>query len=72
MPKSLHAALSSEAEDENISLNTYLVSLLSERHIEKKLLKRGRDTIPTFNNKSHPTYKVGENKKKYGSKKKKK
>ncbi len=40
MPKSLHAALSQEADDENISLNTYIVTLLSERHIEKKLLNR--------------------------------
>lgn len=38
MPKALHASLSHEAEDENISLNTYIVSLLSERHIGKKLL----------------------------------
>ena len=36
MPKSLHAALSAEAENEEISLNTYIVTLLSERHIEKK------------------------------------
>ena len=40
MPKSLHAALSCEAEDENISLNTYIVTLLSERHMEKKLLNK--------------------------------
>lgn len=42
MPKSLHASLSWEAEDENISLNTYIVALLSERHIEKKLLNQLR------------------------------
>ena len=40
MPKSLHAALSGEAEEENISLNTYIVTLLSERHIEKILLTK--------------------------------
>ncbi|MCJ7681532.1 MAG: toxin-antitoxin system HicB family antitoxin, partial [Candidatus Aminicenantes bacterium] len=45
MPKSLHAALSQEAEDNNVSLNTYLVALLSERHMEKKLLKRWDDFV---------------------------
>jgi predicted RNase H-like HicB family nuclease len=40
MPRSLHAALSHEAEDENVSLNTYIVTLLSARHIEVKLLKK--------------------------------
>jgi hypothetical protein len=61
MPKSLHATLSNEAEGENISLNTYIVTLLSERH-----------TIFTFNNRSQATHKVGENEKKYRSKKRKK
>jgi predicted RNase H-like HicB family nuclease len=32
MPKTLHARLAVEAEKENVSLNTYVVSLLSERH----------------------------------------
>jgi predicted RNase H-like HicB family nuclease len=32
IPKSLHAALSSEAEREGISLNTYIVCLLSEKN----------------------------------------
>ncbi len=50
MPKSLHAALSNEAEDENISLNTYIVTLLSERHIEKKLLNKLEEKMSTFNN----------------------
>lgn len=40
MPKSLHTALSFEAEEEGVSLNTYMVTLLSERHIEYKLLKK--------------------------------
>jgi len=39
MPKRLHAALSERAKDEGISLNTYIVTLLSEMHIERKLLK---------------------------------
>jgi predicted HicB family RNase H-like nuclease len=40
MSKSLHAALSKEAEEQGVSLNTYMVTLLSERHIEQKLLKK--------------------------------
>jgi predicted HicB family RNase H-like nuclease len=69
MPKSLHAALSYEAESENISLNTYIVSLLSERHIERKLLNKIEHTFSLFANKSQATYKVGENGTKYKSKK---
>jgi len=40
MPKSLHSALATEAKGEGISLNTHIVTLLSERHIEKKLLNK--------------------------------
>jgi antitoxin HicB len=65
MPKSLHAALSNEAESENISLNTYIVSLLSERHIERKLLNKIEDTFSSFDNRSQTTYKVGESSVKY-------
>jgi antitoxin HicB len=72
MPKSLHASLSNEAENENISLNTYIVSLLSERHIEKRLLNRIEDTISSFDNRPQAAYKVGESKKKYRNKKRKK
>jgi predicted HicB family RNase H-like nuclease len=83
MPKSLHAALSNEAEDESISLNTYIVTLLSERRIEKKLLNKiealensleatNSEKISTFNNSSQTTHKVEENDKKYRSKKRKK
>jgi len=32
LPKSLHAALSNQAKDEGVSLNTYIVQLLSERN----------------------------------------
>lgn len=32
LPKSLHASLSQEAKSQGVSLNTYLVALLSERH----------------------------------------
>lgn len=33
LPKSLHASLSQEAKSQGVSLNTYLVALLSERHV---------------------------------------
>ena len=39
LPKSLHAALSQEALKEGVSLNSYIVYLLSERHVSKKLEK---------------------------------
>jgi len=80
MPKSLHAALSGEAEEENISLNTYIVTLLSERHIEKILLtkikalgnltetKRSKD-LTALDNILQTTYEVEESKKRYSSKK---
>lgn len=38
MPKSLHAELSQAAENEGISLNTYLVSLLAGEHTKRALL----------------------------------
>lgn len=83
MPRSLHAVLSSEAGDENISLNTYIVTLLSERRFEQKLLKKiealenlvkrlNVEKIPAFTDRSQTTYKVEENDKKYRSKKRKK
>ncbi len=37
LPKSLHATLSKEAEREGISLNSYIVHLLSERNLGKKV-----------------------------------
>jgi len=37
LPKSLHATLSQEALKEGVSLNSYIVHLLSERHVSKKL-----------------------------------
>lgn len=36
MPKSLHARLVAEAENEGVSLNTSIVSLLSEKRAEKE------------------------------------
>ncbi|HZX11032.1 MAG TPA: type II toxin-antitoxin system HicB family antitoxin [Acidobacteriota bacterium] len=83
MPKSLHAALSGEAEDENISLNTYIVALLSERHIEKKLLnqlnvleslhkKTKAEKPPNFGKSVHMAHKIKEKDLKYREKKRKK
>ena len=43
LPKSLHATLNQEAQKEGVSLNTYLVSLLSERHMSKQLEKELSD-----------------------------
>ena len=39
LPKSLHATLNQEAQKDGISLNTYIISLLSERHLVKQLEK---------------------------------
>ena len=83
MPKSLHAALSCGAEDENISLNTYIVTLLSERRLEKKLLNKiealenliettDSNDISSVDNELQAAYKVEERGKKYRSKKRKK
>ncbi|MFP4082091.1 MAG: toxin-antitoxin system HicB family antitoxin [Candidatus Aminicenantes bacterium] len=83
MPKGLHAALSEEAEDESISLNTYIVTLLSERHIGKKLLNKmealqsffettNTEKISIFNTSSQKAHKVEENNKRYRIKKQKK
>jgi len=83
MPKSLHAALSQGADDENISLNTYIVTLLSERHIENKLLnhmnalKGLHKTIkfekrPQSGKNMHMAHKIKEKDPKYREKKRKK
>ena len=40
LPKGLHASLSREAKREGISLNTYIVHLLSERHINYQVDKK--------------------------------
>ncbi len=37
IPKTLHRNLSEAAEKENVSLNTYVISLLSENHTLKKI-----------------------------------
>lgn len=37
LPRQLHASLSREAQEEGLSLNSYILHLLSERHIAKKV-----------------------------------
>lgn len=44
LPKSLHASLSQEAQTEGVSLNTYIVHLLSERNGFKKVERKLEDT----------------------------
>lgn len=39
MPKRLHAELASEAENEGISLNLHMVTILAERHAERQTAK---------------------------------
>jgi len=83
MPKSLHADLSDRAKDEGVSLNTYIVTLLSERHIERNLLKevsalKGKlefmysQIFSDTYNSSHPLHKIEEPVDKYRAKKNKK
>lgn len=45
MPKGLHARLAAEAEKENVSLNTYLVSLLSERQGVREAMNAVRTEV---------------------------
>lgn len=40
LPKSLHASLAHAAKKEGVSLNTYIVQLLSERHAYRKVQYR--------------------------------
>lgn len=42
LPKSLHAELSQAAENEGVSLNTYLISLLAREHTKRGLLYKAR------------------------------
>jgi predicted RNase H-like HicB family nuclease len=42
MPKSLHAELSQAAENEGVSLNTYLISLLVSEHTKRHLSQKVR------------------------------
>ena len=40
MPKGLHGNLADSAEKEGVSLNTYIVTLLSKRNMEQEIIKR--------------------------------
>jgi predicted RNase H-like HicB family nuclease len=40
MPKGLHAELSQTAENEGVSLNTYLISLLVREHTKKEMSRK--------------------------------
>jgi predicted RNase H-like HicB family nuclease len=42
LPKSLHAELSQGAENEGVSLNTYLISLLAREHTKRDLFHKVR------------------------------
>ena len=80
MPKSLHAALSGGAESEGVSLNTYMVTLLSERRAERGLLKRIKaiekmlevtdsNVVSNAHEKARPAYKIEEGARNYRGKK---
>ena len=82
MPKSLHADLSDRAKDEGVSLNTYIVTLLSERHMGRNLVKEVADLkrkleimhsriMNSAYNASHSFHKIEERKDKYPGKKNK-
>ncbi len=83
MPKSLHAALASGAANDGVSLNTYIITLLSEGRIEKELLKKvkyiekmlevmnSREMSHSYDT-SQPIHKIEEDNKRYRSKKNKK
>lgn len=81
MPKSLHADLSDRAKDEGVSLNTYVVTLLSERHMGRNLIKEVaalKRKLEIMNSRivnspydaSHSIHKIEERKDKYHGKKK--
>jgi len=83
MPKGLHADLSNRAKDEGVSLNTYIVTLLSDRHTGRNLLKEVADLkrmlkimnsriMNSTYNASHSIHKIEERKDKYRDKKNKK
>lgn len=48
LPRSLHAALSREAEDEGLSLNGYIQYLLASRHEQRPVRDREIDRIATI------------------------
>ncbi len=48
MPKSLHANLADSARNEGVSLNTYIVTLLSKRQIAQEISKKLADIKMPF------------------------
>lgn len=48
MPKGLHANLAYSAKSEGVSLNTYIVTLLSKAHVEHEILKKVADIEKMF------------------------
>jgi len=48
MPKSLHADLVESAKSEGVSLNTYIVTLLSKRNVEQEIIKKVADFKEMF------------------------
>ena len=83
MPKRLHAELSNKAKDESVSLNTYIITLLSERHVVRNLLKEveglkrkleiiNSQIISDTYRANHSLHKIEEREDKYRGKKNKK
>ena len=81
MPKGLHADLSNRAKDEGVSLNTYIITLLSKGHVKRNLLKEVADLkrmlgimnsriMNSTYNASHSIHKIEERRDKYQGKKK--
>lgn len=54
MPKSLHAELSESARNEGVSLNTYLVTLLSRRQAERATAMRIAERPGRYSRKRQP------------------
>ena len=50
MPKEMHAALAESAEREGVSLNTYIVILLSKRNSKQEILRRIAELESSFRN----------------------
>jgi predicted RNase H-like HicB family nuclease len=58
LPKSLHAELSQAAENEGVSLNTYLISLLVKEHTKRDMSQKVRrfERTPAVANKPAKPY----------------
>lgn len=56
LPKTLHATLNQEARNEGVSLNTYIIKLLAERHILERVGKELSDLNNLVLLKALPTW----------------